>query len=392
MGGNVKVIYPLTPLQEGMLYHNYLDSADTSYHLQTCFWANKEVDLEKVEQSLLLLSQKHETLKTAFATPKATGKTWQLIVNNRKVELNYEERLGADEVACAEAAKEADLRRGFDLQKDSMIRLSIIRLEKERYFFMFSSHHIIMDGWCMSMIFGDFLSYYQALLNGTALEELKDLIEKNRYQTASYKEYIDWIEKQDKEKGLSYWEELLKDYEEQAEIKPMKAPLPSESQMKRFRKSISKEVSDTINHMANEYKITVSNVLETAWGIVLQRYNGTDDVVFGKVVSGRNADIRGIEKIVGLFINTIPVRVKSQKNETVKELLKIIWAQATDSNSYEYCSLADIQEKSLLGADLSAHCLHLKIITQEIRMPVHKRMSLELKWNLPENRPVMQSV
>ena len=350
--GKVKAIYPLTPLQEGMLYHNLMDSKDTSYHLQTCFWVNKQVDLEAVEKSLSLLSQKHETLKTAFVTPKATGKTWQVIVANRTIELQYEEKFGTDEKQYAEEVKEADLKRGFDLQKDSVIRLKIVRFAKERYLFLFSSHHIIMDGWCMSMIFGDFISFYGELLKGTSLEELQQLIENNKYRTADYKEYIDWLEAQDKEAGLAYWEELLSDYEEKAEIKPMKQPIPSEVQMERFRKSISQEVSEKLNKLANEYKITLSNILETAWGIVLQRYNGTDDVVFGKVVSGRSANIKGIEEIVGLFINTIPVRVKSEKGKLVKDLWKEIWEQATKANSYEYCSLAEIQGKTLLGTQL----------------------------------------
>lgn len=349
---NIKAIYPLTPLQEGMLYHNLMDNKDTSYHLQTCFWVNKEVDLKKVEESLFLLSQKHETLKTSFVTPKTTGKTWQVIVADRVIELNYEEKFDIDEKQYAEEIKEADLKRGFNLQKDSVIRLSITRFSQERYLFMFSSHHIIMDGWCMSMIFGDFISFYTELIKGSSLEELKQSIEKNQYRTASYKEYIDWLGAQDKESGLNYWEELLREYEEKAEIKPMKQPVPSEIQMERFRKSISKEVSEKLNQLANDYKITLSNILETAWGIVLQRYNGTDDVVFGKVVSGRSADIKGIEEIVGLFINTIPVRVKSEKEETVKDLLKEMWEQATKANSYEYCSLAEIQGRTLLGTQL----------------------------------------
>ncbi len=350
--GKVKKIYPLTPLQEGMLYHNLMDSGDTSYHLQTCFWANKVIDLEKVKQSLSLLSQKHETLKTAFVTPKTTGKTWQVIVADRNIELNYEEKIGADEAAYAEMLKEADLKRGFNLQKDSIIRLSIMKFAEERYLFMFSSHHIIMDGWCMSMIFGDFVAFYDALLKGISFEELKDTVEKDRYKTATYKEYIDWLGAQDKESGLLYWENLLGDYEEQAEIKPMKQPAPCDIQMERLRRTISKDVSDKLESLANEYKITMSNILEAAWGILLQRYNHTNDVVYGKVVSGRDANIKGIEKIVGLFINTIPVRIKSDGQQSVKDLLKSVWEQAAKSNDYEYCSLAEIQEKTLLGSKL----------------------------------------
>ncbi|MCY9708645.1 condensation domain-containing protein, partial [Paenibacillus alvei] len=169
---------------------------------------------------------------------------------------------------------------------------------------------------------------------------------KDKQDRASYEDYIVWLEKQDQEKGMSYWSDVLAGYEEVAEIKPVYTPQASEQQVERLAITLTPEDRLRIKELTSAHRMTVSNVVETAWGIVLQAYSGQKDVVFGKVTSGRQSDVRGIEDIVGLFINTIPVRVASKEGMSVMSLLKDMQQQGSESEQYAYCSLAEIQAQT----------------------------------------------
>lgn len=351
MGSNVKEIYGLTPMQEGMLYHKLMNKESNSYHVQNAFWIEDKIDMECVTHALDLLTEKHEVLKSAFIVPKSTGTPWQTILNERKIEL-IKVDAQEDETSFIAKIKEADLKRGFDLQKDSLLRLTIITFHPERHLFMFSYHHIIMDGWCLSLVFGDFMRYYEALVNGQELAMLKQMVKTEKTMVASYGEYLKWLEKQDSKAGLAFWKEKLEHYESTSSIPAVYKPEHVEEQSatisKVFEASLTKELLD----FAENNDITMNTITETAWGIVLQKYNNTDDVIFGKVVSGRNVPISGIDKTVGLFINTIPIRITAQENTTILELLKSVRDEDLQSSAYEYCSLAEIQNQLPQGSEL----------------------------------------
>ncbi|MEF7637966.1 condensation domain-containing protein, partial [Bacillus thuringiensis] len=348
----IKSIYSLTPMQEGMLYHSLVNPDDNSYHLQMSMWVSNKIELTKIKEALNLLAKKHETLRTSFVIPKKTGKSWQVILEDRVLELIYVKKYGAKEEDVVKEIEEYDLKRGFDLQNDSLIRLTIFTLSENKHLFLFSFHHIIMDGWCISTVFGDFLRYYRQLEDGTSMSDMERIVGEEKKMLAEYSEYIKWQENRDKEEGLKYWKELLLEYEEPAEIKATKRPEYTDVQMDRIRVSLEKELSQRLNKIALANNVTINTVMEAAWGIVLQSYNRTNDVVFGKVVSGRDAKIKGIEQTVGLFINTIPVRVKREADMTVVELLRELQKQGIEGSSYDYCSLAEVQNQTKLGSNL----------------------------------------
>ncbi|MGG4399320.1 amino acid adenylation domain-containing protein, partial [Paenibacillus amylolyticus] len=152
-----------------------------------------------------------------------------------------------------------------------------------------------------------------------------------------------WLEKQDHQKGLSYWSDVLAGYEEVAEIKSIYKPQESEQQVQSMVITLSTEDGLKLSELIAIHHLTLSNVVETAWGVVLQAYSGQKDVVFGKVMSGRQA-VRGTENRGDLFMNTIPVRVTSQEGMRIIELVKEVQKQETESEQFNYCSLFDIQE------------------------------------------------
>ena len=343
---NVEKIYRLTPIQEGMLYHKLLSEDSAEYVLQLTFQYKGALNIEMVKQSLSLLSLKHEVLRTAFITTEA--KPLQVILRNRQIELSD---ICAENEAEIEQIKRADIYRGFDLTDDSLLRMSIIRKNEEESIILWTMHHIIADGWCLSLLFGNFFENYKRLLAGTDYIVLKGDIEREKDAIGSYQDYICILEQKDKEAGLQYWERLLEGYSETATISPMQAE-ETDSEVERLDLEIDRGLSKKLQIFTQKEKITMNNIVEVAWGIVLQKYNRTNDVVFGKVVSGRDVPIKGIEHIVGLFINTVPIRVQNDQNTTIRDLLQSVHKQGVESSEYDYCPLVDIQSRSELGRNL----------------------------------------
>jgi amino acid adenylation domain-containing protein/non-ribosomal peptide synthase protein (TIGR01720 family) len=336
-------IYSLTPMQEGMFYHKLLRNDSTEYVIQSAFRYQGILDIEAIRQSLFLLSMKHEVLRTAFIITK--NNSWQIILHDRYIELND---LCAEDEVEIESLKRSDIKRGFDLKDDSLLRVSIIRKGNEESVILWTMHHIIADGWCVSLLFGDFINMYNQLLHGDDYKALMLEAEREKGIRGSYQDYIHILEQKDREAGLQYWGCLLGGYNGTATIVPMQAE-ETENEVERLNLKIDRGLSKKLQAFAQKEKITMNNITEVAWGIVLQKYNNTNDVVFGKVVSGRDVAIKGIESIVGLFINTVPIRVNNDQNATIRDLLQSVHRQGIESSEYDYCSLAEIQGTSELG-------------------------------------------
>lgn len=168
----------------------------------------------------------------------------------------------------------------------------------------------------------------------------------------SYKEYIEWFHNLDKQEGLEYWKKVLEGFDSQSAIQSTKKPISEKKQMDIVAKRLSKDVTKDLLDLASNLQVTMNTIAESTWGIFLQKMNDSTDVIFGKVVSGRNIPLTGVHSKVGLFINTIPVRVMVDEKISIKELLKQVYEKDVESSNYEYCGLADIQRLSPLGPKL----------------------------------------
>ncbi|WP_281278968.1 condensation domain-containing protein, partial [Paenibacillus kobensis] len=214
-------IYSLTPMQDGMLYHKLMDEHSTGYVLQFKLRMKGEFQVEKARESLCLLARKYDVLRTAFIYNKVS-KPWQIVLREREIECHVIDLSNSIEQEN-EIVKlqQADIRRGFNLEVDSLLRATILRKSEEEHVLLWSSHHIIMDGWSLPLLLQDFMQYYEALTEGSTLSSLQERVRAEEKDIVSYGEYIRWLEKQDREEGLSYWESFLADYTEAAEILPL---------------------------------------------------------------------------------------------------------------------------------------------------------------------------
>ncbi|AIG26780.1 non-ribosomal peptide synthetase [Brevibacillus laterosporus] len=345
----IEKVYPLSPMQEGMLFHSLLGDTQHAYFEQMRLIIQGDLNVSYVEQSLNHLISKYDIFRTLFLYEKLQ-RPRQVVLKERKTTVAFHNivNLSCDEqTAHIEALLQADRERGFDLSKDILMRISIILTKEKEYQLVWSHHHILMDGWCFGIVMQDFFRFYKMLVMNQALVKEK---------TTPYSSYIHWLQKQDQTEAITYWENYLSAYEKPA-VMAHQFTHSDGFAYGEVTVPVDKELSAGIYRIAREHQTTSNNVFQAIWGLLLQRYNNTSDVVFGSVVSGRPSEIEDVEQIVGLFINTVPVRIKSGNEQTFSQLLNAVKQNSLEAKSYEYVSLADIQSRSGLGSDLFNHII-----------------------------------
>ncbi|WP_149096515.1 non-ribosomal peptide synthetase, partial [Paenibacillus terrae] len=347
---NVKDIYTLSPMQKGMFFHS-LKERTTAYFEQMDFTIIGQLKISHLEASFNDVLKKYDVLRTVFLH-KGLNQPMQVVLKEREAEVHYRDishLSGVETSSYVEKFKQEDRERGFDLSKDLLIRLSVLQEGADTYHLIWSFHHILFDGWCLGFIVNDFFQSYSRHYDG-----LPVTIEKK----PSYSEYIRWLEKQNTEKARLYWKSYLEGYGQLTGIPDLNSVhKPVEQNFTKVLHSFDAELTDRLVELAKKHHVTLNNVFETLWGLLLHKYNQTSDAVFGSVVNGRPSAIPGIEHMVGLFINTVPVRVQSHDKDRFSEVLKRVHEGTLSSKDYEYISLADIQTDSGFTGPLLNHIM-----------------------------------
>ena len=336
----VKDFYTLTPMQEGMLFHFLTDKSSKAYFEQFVFTIQGELIFDLFEKSFNELINRFDAFRTVFLY-QGTVRPLQVVLKKRYSKVLSEDISGYDKnqkEAYISEYIEKDKEKGFDLTKDVLMRMSVLKTDYDLYTVIWSHHHIVMDGWCLGIIIDDFLKIYESLKGNKTL---------NLDRIYPYSRYIQWLEKQDKEKAALFWENYLKDYEQSAVLpKGNSDNAQAEYRQEKVSLNIDENIVRRLENVAKINAATLSTVFRAIWGLLLQRYNNVDDVVFGAVVSGRPAEIDEVEKIIGLFINTVPVRVKNEENQLFSGLLAQVQNLSLLSDKYCYLPLSDIQSNA----------------------------------------------
>ena len=346
---NIKDLYTLSPMQEGMLYHTILDNKSSAYFEQATISIAGRLDIARLEKSFQMLIEQYDIFRTVFVYAKI-ARPVQVVMKEQRSCINFENitHLSVDEQQIfIEAFKDQDKIKGFDLSEGQLIRLSAIQTGNDCCKLIWSFHHIIMDGWCLGIILKEFFRIYAALQK----KQMPEIAE-----ICSYSKYISWLENQDYKAAAAYWDEYLCGYEEAA-LLPKKGGVSVQGSYEReeYQLKIDEAIGCSLENMTRKNNVTMNTLFQTIWGLLLARYNNTNDVVFGAVVSGRPHEIAGVENIVGLFINTLPVRIKCDGSQAIVKLMQAVQQAVIDSERYSYCSLAEIQGRTSLKDALLNH-------------------------------------
>ncbi len=355
----IKQIYPLTPMQEGMLYHSLRSTQSGmsgTYFDQMGFIIKGEINRSFLENSFNTIIGRYDIFRTVFIYERLQLPL-QVVLKERKAKIGYKDisHLSKDEQELyIEEFKRKNRQKGVDLARDILVAISLFKTSENSWELVWSFHHILMDGWCLGIIFKELVQTYLLLKQGKPVE---------LDPGTPYRNYIKWLEDQDKQEGLRYWKRYLDGYQQLASFRQTRQSSGENNhqyKLEEYTVVFNEVLTSNLNEIAVKNQVTINSVFQILWGILLQEYNNTDDVVFGAVVSGRTPEVEGIENMVGLFINTLPVRLRKQEGQTFSQLLRDAQKKEILSKSYEYIPLPEIQSNCLLKGNLFDHIVVLQ--------------------------------
>ncbi|HMQ69064.1 MAG TPA: amino acid adenylation domain-containing protein [Ignavibacteria bacterium] len=340
---NIEDIYELTPMQQGMLYHTLYTEGSDVYIEQFIYSLTGNLDKALFKKAWKQVISRHAALRTSFQW-KGISKPVQLV--NKNIDLiwkdtDWSKLNSAEQESEFNKFVKADRINVFSLEKPPLMRFNLIDIGNQNHKFVWTFHHILMDGWSYPVIQKEVFEIYKNL------KENKDT---ELPRPASFKEYILWLnQKNQKEKASAdnFWKK---------ELAGIYSPTPMPADYSSIEKvseeiselgiKLSPEITSGLQDLARNNQITLNTIIQGAWAFILSTYRGEDDVIFGGTVSGRNPELKGIEKMVGMFINTLPVRIKINNNKFIKDWLKEIQEGHIERDQYSYSSLVDIQNCS----------------------------------------------
>ncbi|WP_080497089.1 non-ribosomal peptide synthetase [Bacillus wiedmannii] len=340
---NIEDIYPLSPLQEGMLFH-YLDKPDSKlYYEQLVLTLVGDIDSNLFGKAWQLVTKSNEILRTIYRWDKLATPL-QIVLKEHPLPITEHDLASeADEERkhhSLEQIKMSDKIRHIDISSEPY-RITLCKLETGLYQMFLTNHHILLDGWSNGILLKEFFQTYNALHDG----QEPRVIVKNKY-----KKFLEWNRQQDQSEQKDFWGRYLKGFDTKT-LLPISSKMDKNiSKPSRYSITLSAETNRQMQKAVRELKTTTATILYTAWGILLQRYNNTLDAVFGTTISGRNARVEGLDNMVGLFINTPPLRVKTERNERVYDLVKKVEAGIREREFYENTPLVDIKSYSEVEA------------------------------------------
>lgn len=324
-------VYEMTPMQAGMLFQSLYELGQGSYVQQ--YWGRLEgpLDAEAFRDAWSKVIARHDILRAAchwedldrptFAIHHAAPLSW------------YQADWNGTDEARLEAWLVNDRTQGFDMTAPPLMRFALIPAGTDAHVFVWTFHHLLLDGWCGALLVREALTLYA----GTTLPD----------PAPPFRRYLDWLGARDCAADEQYWRAALAGIDGPTPLGIDRAATGQDGTAEhRFR--LTPELSEALTRRAQASRLTLATLMQGAWGLVLSRYCGTDDVIFGNVMSGRPADLPGAEAMVGMFLNTVPLRLRLG-DETLEQWMATIQTAQREAEAHGHVSLADLRVWAGLG-------------------------------------------
>ncbi|MFB2837782.1 non-ribosomal peptide synthetase [Floridanema evergladense] len=340
---NIEDLYELSPMQQGMLFHSLYSPESEFYFEQLLCTLKGDLDLPIFQEAWQQVVSRHPVLRTSFHWEEIE-KPLQMV--NKWIDLSWichdwQNFTKAEQQERLENFLKSDRKKTFDLSEVPLMRFTLIQLEEQTYQFIWSHHHILFDGWSMQIILKEVFVLYEANYRGESL---------SLTPSRPYRDYIYWLQQQDIEKAKTFWKETLKGFEFPTPFrvdKKSREDKPEEQQNYDEQLfTLSKEITENLQYLARQHHLTLNTLVQGAYALLLSCYSGENDLVFGATVAGRPTKLHKVDSMVGLFINTLPVRVQLFGNVELVPWLKDLQTKQIEQEEYAYYSLADIQSIS----------------------------------------------
>ena len=342
-------VYPQTPAQQGLWFQSRYAQGQGFYHVQLVLEIAQDLQVEAFQQSWQQVMQRHPSLRTSFWELPGQ-EALQLVWSAVPLPLSVQDWRGQSRSQQHERLQDylrEERACGFAPQEVPQWRVLLAHTDFQEYQLVWSAHHSILDGWSMSIVLAEVSRCYSALSRGESVEWKP---------VRPYRDYLSWLRAQDLGQAEHYWRESLRGVEPAS-------PLSVERRAGSDRHGtfegqthakaslvLSEQETAQLQGLVQRYHLTLNTLLQGSWALVLSRYQGTDEALFGVVVSGRPAELEGVEQMVGLFINTLPLRVRVPGQMRWDEWIQQVQEQNVQMRHYEYSPLAQVQQWSGIPA------------------------------------------
>ncbi|VEP16804.1 conserved hypothetical protein [Hyella patelloides LEGE 07179] len=350
---NVEDIYELSPMQQGMLFHTLSASESGVYFEQPNFTIHGSLDTSAFKQAWQKIVDRHPVLRTCFYWEEL-DKAVQVV--HKQVDLPWVEKDWRDlnptkQQQQLQSFLQQDRQQGFELARPPLIRFTLIRLTEDTYQFVWSFHHILLDGWSMHSLFKEMLILYEPLKQGEQLSL-------PRPRPRPYRDYIAWLQQQDLAAAKQFWQERLQGFYAPTPLvvdEEIEQPdCVQKNACQEYHFQLSTEITTALKSLVKQYRLTLNTLVQGTWALLLSRYSGEADVVFGTTISGRStAELPGVESMIGILINTLPLRVEVNPEMKLLPWLENIQMQQIEQRDYAYTPLFELQQWSDVPGGIS---------------------------------------
>ncbi|MCP4149958.1 MAG: AMP-binding protein, partial [bacterium] len=327
---NVENVLALTPMQAEMLFYYRKEPNSRHYYEQLNLEINGRIEPQYFEKAWNCVISTNQMLRTLFRWEKISS-PMQVVLKKHTITPTYYQ-LSQQENQLEELLQ-ADREKSFDL-REVPFRVTLCQTGERTYHMLISNHHIIYDGWSNGLIISEFFAAYNHLVKGN---EITPTLK------TPFQEYVKWLQSRDESKQARYWKNNLR-LQERTRLAPVGNKTVKTHTTGEYKTTIPLHMETQLELFTKEHKITMAALLYCAWGILLQKYTYSDNSIFGTTVSGRSAKVKGIEKMVGLFINTLPLSLQTQPREKVLDSLTRINRTVQAREEFESTSLTEIKQ------------------------------------------------
>ncbi|NJN10373.1 MAG: hypothetical protein HC815_21220 [Richelia sp. RM1_1_1] len=340
---NIQDIYTLSSTQKGILFH-ILSEPDSGIYLeQIVCTLSGDIDIDNFEQAWQQIIDRHTCLRTGFIW-QDLDQPVQVVYQRVQLQIekyDWSKQSTFQQKELLETYIKADRKRIYKLSQPPLMRLTLIEVGEKNYKFIWSVYHLVLDAWSLNIILKEFFNCYDAFCKGYSA---------NLAPSLPYRNYITWLKQQNLSQAEAFWREILRGWQS-----PTKLAVGSPTHTQGLSQEdilLPSETTAALKSLAKQYHLTVNTLILGAWALLLSHYSGEKDVLFGVVVSGRPTTLAGVESMAGLFINTLPMRVKVSVSDSLLPWLKELQSQQIKLRQYEYSPLVQIQSWSDLPKGL----------------------------------------
>jgi amino acid adenylation domain-containing protein/non-ribosomal peptide synthase protein (TIGR01720 family)/FkbM family methyltransferase len=335
-GPQVDEAYPLSPTQQGILFHALLSPVRSAYVVSLSFAIQGEIVTADFKRAWQLALDRHPVLRSDFAW-EALAEPRQRVHTQVKVpwrELDCSDRPILEREAHLESTRQEDLNAGFDLGRAPVLRLALVRMGDRSWQLLWTFHHLLLDGWSVAIVIRDVLASYEGLRVGRM---------PNRERPRRYSEYIRWLRARDPSADETYWRHALPASRNTKPLGSRPHPASAAPDAPRFQeRRLPAGATTALYALARRLRLTLNTVVLGAWALALRLGSGADDLVLGVTLAGRPASLAGSDEMVGLFINTLPLWIEFPKAQTLSAWLEGLQARQSELRAHEHSSLTDV--------------------------------------------------